>query len=274
MNKSLFLTIFALVFAWPLPIQSSRGSLVVWIVSARADYVVIGAESRTQRSGQGETDDLSCKIIALGGDTLFYETGISEMSVGQQPPWSSEATARATYANLDNQDALRLATYWGDRARQWFSRQSNQTLREFANRVTGNLVTGGFIHFDQEARLSIRTTSLAFTAADRTIRAKTSGTAPGHIGVAGLASELVREFFAGQTERAMRGADAARAGGQIGVNSEQDARLIRAAMQFAINHASGAERSALGGDIDLAVISKTGGIRWLARKSRCSREDL
>ncbi len=274
MNKPLWVTILALFFACPMPGQSSRGSLVIWIVSSHADYVVIGSESRTQRPEQGETDDRSCKIISLGGDTLFYETGISEMSVGRQTQWSSERTARRVYAELDNHNALRLATYWRNRAVQWFSQLSEQALRASANHLTGDLVTGGFIHFDKNGRLSLRTANLTFALTDRTVRAETSDTAPGHIGVAGLATDLVREFFAGETGRAQRSAASAGGVGQIGTNSERDARLVRAAIQFAIDHARGAERSALGGDIDLAVISKTGKIRWYARKSWCNREDL
>lgn len=276
MNKLLLLLLpsFGLLYAVPSPAQSARGSLVIWIVSRQADYVVIGAESRTVRSNQKGPEDRSCKIISLGGDTLFYETGISEMQVGQQPAWSSESTARRAYRSLDRRDAPSLAAEWGNRALRWFSAQSDQTLRDSANRVTGILVSGGFVHFDRNVKLSLVTTNLTFGGPNRRIRVETSSTAPGHIGASGRATDLVREFFAGETARAVRAAAVVGGVAQIGVKPEKDARLIRAAIQFAIDHAGGADRSALGGDIDLAVLSEAGKISWLARKYWCSSEDV
>ena len=273
MNKLLWIAIFTLLFTFPSSTQVSRGSLVVWIVSRSADYVVIGAESRAQRPSQSEVDDRSCKLISLGNHTLFYETGISEMTVGERKPWSSQGTARHVYASSPKHDALSLATDWGHHAMQWFSGQPDQVLQSSANRVTGNLVTAGFINFDRDARLSLHTANLAFNDPNRGVQVAGSSTAPGHIGVAGMATELVREFFEGKTERAARAAPVV-GPGQVGVNSAEDARLVRAAIRFAIDHAIGAERLALGGDIDLAILTEDGNIRWLARKSWCSREDL
>jgi hypothetical protein len=270
--KKLFIAIFTLLFTFPSSTQLSRGSLVVWIVSRSADYVVIGAESRAQRPSQSEVDDRSCKLISLGNHTLFYETGISEMRVGESRPWSSQGTARLVYAASPRHDALSLATDWGKHATQWFSGQPDQVLQSSANHVTGNLVTAGFINFGREARLSIHTANLVFNGPNRGVHVDWSSTVPGHIGVAGMATELVREFFEGKTERATRATPVVGLG-QIGLNSVEDAGLVRAAIRFAIDHASGAERSALGGDIDLAILTKDGKIRWLARKSWCSRED-
>ena len=74
MSRMLAAAIAAFLFALPLQAQVRRGSLVVWIVSKKTDYVVIGAESRTVDKSGNLLDDRACKVISLGGDTLFFGT--------------------------------------------------------------------------------------------------------------------------------------------------------------------------------------------------------
>ena len=87
----------AVILVFPSQPQLRRGSLVVSVASNRADYVVIGAESRASNFDGNFVDDRSCKVISLDGDTLFYETGSNKLAVFQGEAWSSNGTARAVY---------------------------------------------------------------------------------------------------------------------------------------------------------------------------------
>src|ERR1700720_268674 len=100
--------LFALLVTLPLQAQIQRGSLVVWIVSKQADYVVIGADSRTLNLDSKSTNDSGCKILSLGGDTLFYETGTARVGGYGGKSWTAATTARNVYKSSLKRDALSL----------------------------------------------------------------------------------------------------------------------------------------------------------------------
>jgi hypothetical protein len=263
-----------LLLATPLQAQVAKGTLVVWIVSERSDYVVIGAESRTLDSRKNFPDDRSCKVISLGGDTLFYETGSSVVGVRHGKSWSSKGAARAAYSSSRKHDVLSLTDEWGTRALRWFSSQPTQDLLAIAHMPEGNLVTGGFIGFDKEGVLATHTVNISHDAAKRTLRAEPSGQAPGQIGAAGVALDLVKEFIHGKTDRAIRAFGPIGAVRWIAVDPLQDVSFVQKTIKFAMDNAVGDDKSALGGDIDIAIIRKDRTIEWVARKSWCSEEDL
>jgi hypothetical protein len=253
--------------------QARRGSLVVMIVSKRADYVVIGAESRTLDVSKHTFEDRSCKIISLGGDTLFYETGNAAIGVKGGTSWSSEEAARVVYAASENRDAGDLARAWATKALRWFAVQPRQTVERAAVPPHGSLVVGGFINFDEKRALSIHADKISFDLLKGTLVDRRSSVAPGDIGVAGVAQDLVKEFFLGRSERAVRAFGAAGTVGRVGVDAERDAALVRKAIQFAMDNAVGEDRRALGGDIDIAIIRNDRTIRWVSRKPWCGQQD-
>jgi len=274
MSKIRTAAIAAFLFALPLQAQVRRGSLVVWIVSKRADYVVIGAESRTLDKTGRPIDDRSCKIISLGGDTLFLETGAAEIGVYHGKPWNSKAVARTVYTSTQNRDALRLSNAWGARALRWFGQQPEQDLRALAYGSGGDLVTGAFITFDRSGKPSSETMEISYNTAKHSLTSQPSTQTPGQIGMTGVGLDLAKEFFAGRTERAVR------AFGPVGVlrstaiDSMEDVRNVQKAIKFAIDNSVGEEKAFLGGDIDVAIIRKDRTIEWVARKSMCSQQDL
>lgn len=117
MSKIHAALIVAFSLALPMHAQVRRGSLVVWIVSKQADYVVVGAESRTLDSENKFINDSACKILSLGGDTLFYETGTDRTGVYAGKSWTAAGTARNVYKSSLKRDALSLATEWRKRRR-------------------------------------------------------------------------------------------------------------------------------------------------------------
>jgi len=253
--------------------QARRGSLVVMIVSKRADYVVIGAESRTLDVSKHSFEDRSCKIISLGGDTLFYETGNAAIGVKGGTSWSSEGAARGVYAASQKRDAGDLERAWATRALRWFGAQPRRYVESAAVPPHGSLVVGGFINFDEKRALSIHAGEISFDSVKRTLVDQRSSVAPGDIGVTGIAQDLVKEFFLGKSERAVRAFGAAGAMRLVAVDAEKDVVLVRKAIQFAMDNADGEDRRALGGDIDIAIIRSDRTIRWGSRKPWCSQQD-
>ncbi len=253
--------------------QARRGSLVVMIVSKRADYVVIGAESRTLDVSNHTFEDRSCKIISLGGDTLFYETGNAAIGVKGGTSWSSEGAARIVYASSPRRDAGDLARAWASTALRWFGVQPRQTVERAAVPPHGSLVVGGFINFDEKRDLSIHAGEISFDSVKGRLVDRRSSVAPGDIGVAGIAQDLVKEFFEGKNERAARAFGPAGTAGLVAVDAEKDAALVRKAIQFAMDNAVGEDRRALGGDIDIAIIRSDRRIEWVSRKPWCSQQD-
>jgi hypothetical protein len=252
--------------------QVRRGSLVVWIVSKQANYVVIGAESRTIDPDRKTLDDQSCKVIALGGDTLFFETGYSQIGVIRGKSWSAENTARTVYASSQQRDALSLSIKWRDKALLWFNTQSEQGLRELADEPNGYLVTGGFIHFDNSATLSVHSMAIFYNIATHSLSTQPSSQAAGQVGISGVGNDLVREFFDGRTQRAVRAFGPVGVVRLIAVDPVEDASNVRKAIWFAMNNAVGEDKLALGGDIDIAVIRNDRTIEWVARKPWCSKQ--
>jgi hypothetical protein len=253
--------------------QARRGSLVVMIVSKRADYVVIGAESRTLDVSNHTFEDRSCKIISLGGDTLFYETGNAAIGVKGGVSWSSEGAARLVYAASQKRDAGDLARAWATKALRWFGSLPRQTVARAAVPPHGSLVVGGFINFDEKRALSIHAGEISFDSLKGTLVDRRSSVAPGDIGVAGIAQDMVKEFFLGKSERAVRAFGPGGTVGRVGVDAERDVALVRKAIQFAMDNAVGEDRRALGGDIDIAIIRNDRTIRWVSRKPWCSQQD-
>jgi hypothetical protein len=264
------------MLALPGQAEVHRGSLVVYMLSKNADYVVIGAESHntTMILGvSGPRNDRTCKVLSLGGDTLFFNTGNVEIGAGNGKPWAwdSKATARAVYRSSPKHDAVSLSLAWGNKAMKWFKTQSPQKLSTLAYGPHGIIVVGGFINFDKTGQLFSQYVAISFTASTRTLSLQPAVQSPGQAGIAGVATDLVEEFFAGKTDRAARALGPY--GGLMNIDANEDAKTIRKAITFAISNAPESEKTELGGPIDIAIIYRNRKIEWISRKDWCSRED-
>ena len=134
----------------------------------------------------------------------------------------------------------------------------------------GGILAGGFVNFDSTGHLSNQAIQIFFDAASGKLRSQTATESAGHAGVLGVGDELVHEFYARQTARAII------AFGPIvpkGVDPTTDAALLRKAIQFAIDNSTGVDKTLLGGAIDIAIMRKNRTIEWVSRKPWCSKQD-
>jgi hypothetical protein len=263
-----------LLLTSPSSAQVRRGSLVVSIVSQRADYVVIGSESRAVTSDNRFVDDRSCKVISLGGDTIFFETGTEKIIVRLGKSWNTEGIARAVYSSSVNRDASNLSAVFAQRALRWFQTQSDVDLRSGANGPQGNLIGSGFINFGSNGTLSVHLISIDYDSATHALTAQHTSPHPGQVNISGVATDLVTEFFVGKTERAVESFGPIGMMRVVGGNATEDIRLVRKAIEFAEANATDQDKSSLGGEIDIAVIRNNGTIQWVSRKAWCSEQDL
>ena len=266
--------LLALLITLPVKAQVQRGTLVVWTVSRQADYVVIGADSRSFDLDSKSINDSACKILSLGGDTLFYETGTARTVYGGKS-WTAAGTARNVYKFALKHDALSLVTEWRDRTLRWFSSLPEEDLRSHTEKTNGKLVSDGFINFAPDGSLSVHSVEINYDAQRHKLDVQSTSQGPGETGISGVALNLVTEFLQGKTDRAIR------AFGPVGtlrfgrgVDQKADVDLIQKAIKFAMDNATGDDKSSLGGDIDVAIVHKDRTIEWVVRKPLCSHQDL
>jgi hypothetical protein len=247
-----------------------RGSLVVAIVSQKGSYVVVAADSREVDESDRPIDDESCKVIALGGDTLFFETGTPLIIVRRGKSWNAQDVARAVYRESNKRDARNLSIAWGDRALSWFDAQSEADLKSVSE-ARGGIITGGFVNFKEGRNPSIQTQEITFSARNHTLTRGLASEPPalGQVMFSGVGKNLIEEFFAGKTRRAIRAFSSVETLHRVGVNSQVDAKLARKAIQFAIANETGKEKNTIGGRIDVAILRKNGTIEWVSRKRAC-----
>ena len=262
--------IFASALDPPAWVAASRGSLVVGIVSQKGNYIVVAADSREVDESDRPIDDKSCKVIALGGDTLFFETGTPLIIVRRGKSWNAQDVARAVYRESTRRDARDLSIAWGDRALSWFDAQSEADLRSVSE-AKGGIITGGFIDFKEGGNPSIQTQEITFSARNHTLTRGLASEPPalGQVMFSGVGKTLIEEFFAEKTGRALRAFSSVETEHLVGVKSWVDARLARRAIQFAITNETGKDRNTIGGPIDVAILRRNGAIEWVSRKKAC-----
>ena len=169
-------------------------------------------------------------------------------------------------------DALNLSFEWSSSALRWFSLRPEQDVRSIAIGPGGGILTGGFINFDKNGILTIQGEEISYNAAMHGLTSTPFSQAPGHMGVTGVATDLVQEFIDGKTDRAISARKSVDIVRPTGTDPSEDVRFIRAAIKFAIDNATGKDKSALGGEIDIAIIRNNRTIEWVARKPWCSQE--
>lgn len=256
-----------------------RGSLVVGIVPRSEDYVVLAAESRSnikKLKTQVSSGEQACKIISLNGDTLFYETGASSLESRGRESWSSPGTARAVYKQSKTHDATTLSLYWGQRAFEWFDLAKREDLQSISEATEGRIAIGGFVNFTN-GRLSLEAETISYDKGHRSITRRPFDKPPksGYFFTVGAATGLVKEFMDAETDRAIKAFQPEHAPGRlIGFDSGKDAEIIGKAVKFAIDYATGSDRSDIGGPIDIAILRRNEAVEWVRRKTNCYEMDL
>jgi|SRR5580700_7698105 hypothetical protein len=266
--------LLSLGFLSAQPFSVERGSSVVAIYSQKDDYVVVAAESRNEDFNHKPLNDQACKIISLGNDTVFFETGIPVIGVLRGSNWNAQSVARAVYRRSKLHDPKSLSIAWGNGALKWFYGQPAQDLQAITE-PDGGIITGGFINFTKVGTAPIQTQTIFYSASANSLSRRPRADPPqlGQIAVSGVATELVDEFFKGNTTRAQLAFGPIGTIRRIGEDPTIDASLTRKAIQFAIDYSIGADHDAIGGPIDIAIIRKNLPIEWIARKKECYEQD-
>jgi hypothetical protein len=258
-------------------VEASHGSLVVAIVSQKADYVVVAAESRETDHFGRFIGDTGCKIIALGGDTLFFEAGTSSVVIQGEyrNAWHAQALARSVYRRNRRHDALGLSTKWGADALLWFNALSETDLSSVPVEK-GRIITGGFVNFTDDGDLPVRTQLITFSPATRHAERNEDiePTAPGRVAVLTVNKELTDEFFRSSTNRVRQALVVLGQDRNIGVDAAVDAILARGAIQFVMDNATAEDKAKIGGPIDVAVLRRGGAVVWVSRKKSCYQQDF
>lgn len=264
--------ILGCVFAFPLEVK--RGSSVLAMYSQKGDYVVVAAESRNVDKTHKFVDDRACKIISLGDDTVFFETGIPVIGVLRGTNWNAQSVARSVYRRSKVHDPKDLSIAWGNGALKWFYGQAPQDLKSITD-PDGGIVTGGFISFAKADIVPIQTQTIFYSASANTIRSGPEGDPPhlGQIVMSGVAKELISEFFKGNTVRAAIAFGPIGTLRRIGEDPTIDASLAKKAIQFAVDYSTGPDHDEIGGPIDVAIVRENLSIEWVSRKKECYEQD-
>jgi len=267
------------VIASLLLLQTCHATSIVWVISETGEYVVLAADSRDladvrdPKFAYVKTNDRVCKAIALG-DTLFFNSGAVLIGAYQGKPWwRSLQTARDTYKASNDHGAESLSIAWGNRALAWFYDQQNPSDLQSLTDPNGGIVTGGFINFDSNENPGSFEQIVSFNAVTRQLSRHPMSQAKGQFGIVGLHPELVVEFEEAKTSRALR------AYGTLKIHNvtkdlDYDIVFVQKAVQFVIDNVSDKEKEGVHGPIDVVVLRRSGGIRWVTRKPNCYSQDL
>ncbi len=251
--------------------QVARGSLVVFSASAHGDYVVVGADSRTVDLNENYLNDSACKLIALGRDTIFFDTGISQFRLPRsKKTWSGFASAGRIYSTLKIRSGSDLTEAWAKEASMMFSSFSPSMLKTMAYGPHGTLSSAGFIAFSDQGVLSTFVTEIYLNDMHKVQYDPMAQAHQGQLGYSGVGIESAQEFFARKTFRATTA---------YGPNLKRhqdamtDAGLIKKAIEFVESNGSERDKRYIGGPTDIAIIRNNHTIEWMNRKPACGIED-
>jgi hypothetical protein len=253
----------------PSKIREARGgSLAFWVISKQNDYIVVGTESRNLDLRTGKpVDDSACKVIALGDRTLFFELGVSRGERTDGQIWNPQKLARGVYRSSKQRDAKSLSVAWGKAANNWFSGLFPKNLAVATETQDGRLVLGAFVNF-QEKFTGIEFDELFYDIHRDKFSQKQSAFT--QTGFAGVGVELLQEFahpFSSQ-----RAFDA-QVSPSFGLDPYDDAKTVRAGIQFAIDNSTGPDHDRIHGPIDIAILRQGQKVEWFSRKDECYASD-
>jgi hypothetical protein len=253
--------------------QACHATSIVSVVSHTGEYVVLAADSRDfHPKVLGKSNNCGCKVIVLG-DTLFFNTGNTRIKVSRGEPWSSQRAAQDIYTATKDHDAQALSIAWSNRAVKWFEGLSTSDIQSVTD-SDGGVVTGGFINFDQHRNPVVFTQDLDFNLTTGQLSALPEKSPTlGGVAIYGIQQELAQEFINAETPRAIKAYGTLKVH-NYGQDLSYDIVFVQKAVQFVIDNASGKYKELVHGPIDVVVLQRFGGIRWVTRKPICYSEDL
>jgi hypothetical protein len=271
----LLLALSATAAAQAQTLETQKGSLVVSIFSRRGDYIVVAAESRQLDNEHKQVDDDACKIVALGTETLFFETGTAVIGPLRGPVWNSVAKARAVYRHSTDRSAKKLSVAWANEALAWFYQQPESATQTITDEH-GGLMTGGFIEFTKDGNLDFHSQTVSYISTNHSISRAEDSPPPkaGQVVIAGTGKPLASEFLKGDTIRAAQAYGPIGVVRLFGVNAESDVRDAINTIRFVEEYSTGVDKIALGGPIDIAVLRNNRTIEWVSRKANCYKQDV
>jgi len=162
---------------------------------------------------------------------------------------------------------------------QVYGAESPQMLRLLSDQYgTGGdngLVTGCFVTYKSTILIPIGVCAeIRFTPNTSRMfpRYDEMTTAGGYV-LLGMGKELTKEFFQFRSKRVMDALMACCNGRKFGVDAENDAKVVGASVQFAIDNSSAREKAEIHGPIDFGILTGAG-MSWLRRKKNCYAEDV
>jgi len=249
------------------------GTSIVYVISNDGQYVVFAADSRNVDPSNNITNNEACKVITLGNDTTFYESGTAVVGDRQgHLLWSSQRAARQVYTANKNHDARTLAIAWGKVAFAWFDRQSDSDQKLWTKSESRVLANGAFINYDQNRNPVVFSEPLSYDAQTKklSLPEPITSSRAGLVGRGGDYQELVAEFMNAETPRAQRAYGTLKvryAGNELGY----DIQFVQKAIQFVIDNAP--DKRFVHSPIDVVVLRRFGGADWVVRKHNCYIED-
>jgi hypothetical protein len=134
--------------------------------------------------------------------------------------------------------------------------------------------TGGFVRFDNGTP-SVQKQAIGYSPTAHRFSRQSDGQppGPGQAMISGVGNDLAAEFWNGRTTRALQAYGPVNSLRLFGVDSGIDADVARKMIRFAIQYSTGTVHDALGEPIDIAVLTRDGNIKWIARKSECYAQD-
>lgn len=255
-------------------LQECHATSIVWVVSARGDYIVLAADSRAYNELKHEANDCACKAVVFDDYTVFFTSGRPRVPVNGGTPWDSIQTAWDIYKSSKDRDTQSLSTAWGKRAKDWFDGQNPAFVKSLTG-ADGTLVQGGFINFVPNANPIVFLQELVFDGSPLSpaqLFLRPSSESMDQIGATGIDNrELVGEFIEAKTPRALKAYGKLKPH-NIGKELSQDKEFVIKAVQFVIDNVPDSEKPFVHGPIDVVVVRRDG-VHWGPRKDNCFSED-
>jgi hypothetical protein len=260
----------ALVYMhYPLHAEMERGTLLVVYFSQ--DKIVLAADSLTLIKGGGtEKREYSCKIAALGKNTLFAAAGRTgyrkEGPADPVPDWTAIGEAQRIYTQHPTEPPEILSDYWEQAlianliAQLKSSSTGRQIVEDDAARHERILTSGLFLyappHGDFQSKLS------RVTYPRRNFFEAKYGDIPTSYLALGEpnAVRIVLEYVSLQSDRAKEEAEEWNQQ-QQSLKGDKEALRAKRLVELAIKHDQSGE---IGGEIDVAILRKNGTVEWAA----------
>lgn len=256
------------------------------LFGSSAEGAVVAADSRQTGSLDSE---YACKLIALGDNTLFFSIGRMEAeNPTGQSIMSSNRSARDAFRAAkppnNRKEIQELANRWGGlfmRDAAIVGQASTEDLTQGLE-PPGSLGKGVFISATNDGivvySVWVTVQARSLSGNEWQINYKTSEEESSilpTIAIFGLkvAQAGVGEFYANETPRAKQAYLGFVVSASEKAGLEANGMMMASAITFANDISPAQDKHKFGGAVDIAILSRGGGIRWVQRQQKCHQED-